>query len=75
MHRRLLAGTSRWYQLKHIFHDPHARLWLGGGGLLFVIIFYFAFLFGMPSLSQIQTSLKESSIIYDRDGGQLYTIY
>jgi membrane peptidoglycan carboxypeptidase len=29
----------------------------------------------MPSLSQIQTSLKESSIIYDRDGGQLYTIY
>lgn len=75
MHRRLLAGTSRWYQLKHIFHDPHARLWLGGGGLLLVVIFYFAFLFGMPSLSQIQTSLKESSIIYDREGGQLYTIY
>ena len=29
----------------------------------------------MPSLSDIQTSFQESSIIYDRDGGQLYTIY
>ena len=29
----------------------------------------------MPSISDIQTSFKESSIIYDRDGNQLYTIY
>ncbi len=29
----------------------------------------------MPSLSSIQTNFKESSIIYDRDGGQLYTFH
>ncbi len=29
----------------------------------------------MPSISQIETSFKESSIIYDREGNQLYTIY
>lgn len=29
----------------------------------------------MPSISEIETSFKESSIIYDREGNQLYTIY
>lgn len=29
----------------------------------------------MPSISQIETSFKESSIIYDREWNQLYTIY
>lgn len=29
----------------------------------------------MPSIKDIQTSFKESSIIYDREGNQLYTIY
>ncbi len=29
----------------------------------------------MPSISDIETSFKESSIIYDREGNQLYTIY
>lgn len=29
----------------------------------------------MPSIWDIQTSFKESSIIYDREGNQLYTIY
>ena len=29
----------------------------------------------MPSISDIETSFKESSIIYDSEGNQLYTIY
>lgn len=29
----------------------------------------------MPSISDIETSFKESSIIYDKEGNQLYTIY
>jgi len=61
--------------MKHFAQDPKIRLW-GGISLAFLILlFYFTFLFGMPSLSSIQTNFKESSIIYDKEGGQLYTFY
>ncbi len=73
--RRLVAGTSRWYQIRHAARDPYIQKIVGIVGGVFLVIFYFAFLFGMPSISDIQTSFKESSIIYDREGNQLYTIY
>lgn len=75
MRRRLVTGTSRWYEIKHAARNPVVQKWTGIILSLFAIIFYFAFLFGMPSISDIETSFKESSIIYDRDGNQLYTIY
>lgn len=71
----MYTGASRWYRLRHSLKSPRVRLWIGivvGFGAL---IFYMVFLFGMPSISQIETSFKESSIIYDKDGGQLYTFY
>lgn len=70
-----MTGTSRWYQIRHAARDPYIQKWAGIVIGLFVVIFYFTFLFGMPSISQIQTSFKESSVIYDREGNQLYTIY
>jgi penicillin-binding protein 1A len=75
LHRRLMTGTSRWYQIRHAARNPRIQKWAGIIAAFFVIVFYFAFLFGMPSISDIQTSFKESSIIYDREGNQLYTIY
>ena len=74
LRRRLMTGTSRWYQLRHAARDPYIQKWTGIIVGLFVVIFYFTFLFGMPSISDIQTSFKESSVIYDREGNQLYTI-
>lgn len=65
--RRLYTGTSRWYRLKHMVKDPQVRLWSGiiaGVGFLLV---YGIFFFGMPSVSDIETSFQESSIIYDKE--------
>jgi penicillin-binding protein 1A len=42
---------------------------------IWFLLFYVIFLFGMPSIWEIETSFKESSIIYDREWNQLYTIY
>ncbi len=75
LQRKLLLGTSRWYRMKHLSQDPQVRMWAGIGVVFFVLVFYFTFLFGMPSLSDIQTNFKESSVIYDKEGGQLYTFY
>lgn len=73
--RRLFTGTSRWYQIRNAARNPHIQKWTGILLGAVVVIFYFAFLYGMPSIRNIQTSFKESSIIYDREGNQLYTIY
>lgn len=73
--RRLVTGTSHWYRIQHIVHNPQIRLWTGIVAGVWFLLFYGIFLFGMPSISDIETSFKESSIIYDREGNQLYTIY
>ncbi len=73
--RKLITGTSHWYRLQHIVRDPQIRLWSGIVAGVWFLLFYAIFLFGMPSISDIETSFKESSIIYDREGNQLYTIY
>lgn len=73
--RKLITGTSRWYQIRHAARDPHIQKWTGIILGFLLVIFYFGFLFGMPSIRDIETSFKESSIIYDREGNQLYTIY
>ena len=65
--RKLISGTSRWYQIRHAARDPKVQRWVAIIGGVAIVAFYFAFLFGMPSISQIETSFKESSIIYDRD--------
>lgn len=61
--------------MKHLAQDPQVRLWSLITVLVGMGIFYFTFLFGMPSLSDIQTNFKESSVIYDKEWGQLYTFY
>lgn len=73
--RNLITGTSHWYRIKHLAKDPQVRLWSGIVAGVWFLLFYGIFLFGMPSISEIETSFKESSIIYDREGNQLYTIY
>ncbi len=67
LHRKLLLGTSRWYRMKHLVKDPQVRMWGGMAIGFFILVFYFTFLFGMPSLSDIQTNFKESSVIYDKE--------
>lgn len=67
LQRKLLLGSSRWYRMKHLAQDPQVRLWSLITVLVGMGIFYFTFLFGMPSLSDIQTNFKESSVIYDKE--------
>ena len=43
--------------------------------LLGFLLVYVIFLRDAPSIDQITTSFKESSVIYDREGTPLYTIY
>jgi membrane peptidoglycan carboxypeptidase len=61
--------------MKHLAQDPQIRMWSAMVIGFFIIVFYFTFLFGMPSLSDIQANFKESSVIYDKEGGQLYTFH
>lgn len=44
-------------------------------GILGFLLVYVIFLRDAPSIDDITTSFKESSIIYDREGTPLYTIY
>lgn len=68
LRRKLMMNTTRWYQLKHFTRDPHVRLWASLVIGVLSIMFYFIFIYGLPSLSDIKNDFKESTIIYDKDG-------
>jgi penicillin-binding protein 2A len=44
--------------------------------LFFAVVFTVYFLYDVPAISGIETDvLPESSVIYDRNGGELYNLY
>lgn len=54
----------------------YVGLTLATFGLLAMAVVYFAFLHSLPSIDTIEKdALPESTVIYDRNGGELYKLY